>query len=310
MKKLSNWSLRLLTVMLLSSCGPTAGKPASDVSSVRAWFDAPLPGTVYTPPNPCQIVAHGASPVGVAVFELSIKGQVQPSIPSPDAKASLATLTRDCGISDPGVYPLRLRVQDNAGQWSAYAETSVTILGGPTASPEVPVPQIPTTPTSTPTPAPAAAAGSVSIKSTSSDVVYAGDKSCGPLQETIVAQATAPKSIQVVVLFYRFEPGSPSGFDSVAMAPIGGDLYQVSLNPTSLLGGPADATLQYQVVVQQTDGDTSIRTPVMADISVQACGEAAPVDCSSYKKKNACESHGCAWVAVPAIVPVFECRNP
>jgi hypothetical protein len=77
----------------------------------------------------------------------------------------------------------------------------------------------------------------------------------------ITARATTPKGIQVVVLFYRYEPGSPSGFENVAMSPIGGDLYRARLIPNSTLGGPADGILQYQAVVQQTDGDTSIRTP-------------------------------------------------
>ena len=95
------------------------------------------------------------------------------------------------------------------------------------------------------------------------------------------------------------------------MKPIGGDLYQYTLNPTSLLGGaPFDqATLQYQVVIQQDDGDTSIRTPVMADIAVQACGSVT-ASCSSYTSQRTCEANGCNWVAKPGIVPVYECRAP
>jgi hypothetical protein len=152
----------------------------------------------------------------------------------------------------------------------------------------------------------------VSIKSVSADLVYVGDSSCGPVQVSILAHATAPKGIQVVVLFYRFEPGSPSGFENMSMNPAGVDLYQAILNPTSLLGGALgsdSATLQYQVVVQQKDGDTSIRTPVLADISLQPCG-AATVDCTAYDNKRACESHGCSWVSSPGIVPIFACQNP
>jgi hypothetical protein len=135
---------------------------------------------------------------------------------------------------------------------------------------------------------------------------------------TITARATAPKGIKVVALFYRFFTGGSAGeFQSVAMNPIGGDLYQRTLNPTSMLGGVLfeQATLQYQIVIQQNDGDVSIRTPLLADIAVQACGSvnaaptAAPV-CSSYTDKRSCAAHGCNWVEIPGTVPIYECRNP
>lgn len=308
--------LALLLILAVAGCNLNlARSPLSEGGdTTRAWFDSPLPGSVFTPPNPiCPIVAHGASPAGIATFELSINGAAT-LIPSPDTKGSLATLTRDCDLSAPGRYELRLRVQDNAGNWSGYAETSLIIAEAITGTPGTVTPTLtPTrTPTSTPTPSPL---GGVSIQSISSDVVYLGNASCGPLEVTIIAHATAPKGIKVVVLFYRFEPGSPSGFENVAMNPIGGDLYQATLNPTSLLGGtmPADQlTLQYQVVVQQTDGDTSIRTPVLADIAVLPCGNVT-VDCSSYKKKSTCESHGCVWYSTAGTATpgaVNECQNP
>jgi hypothetical protein len=300
---------------LFSACSPVHGSlPLADIAGPRAWFDAPLPGTVALPPNPCQIVAHGAAPGGIALFELSINGAVSATIPSQDVKSSLVPLTQDCGLTAPGHYVLDLRAQDNTGTWSNVAETDVTIAAEE-ASAGTPTPTaatMPTSPTFTPTPASAAGPGAVSIDSISSDTVYLGGTDCGPVQVTITARATAPNPIQVVVLFYRFGSGA---FQDVAMNPAGGDLFQRSLNPTALLGGalPSDqATLDYQVVVQQQGGDTSIRTPVMSDISVQACGAPPPasVDCSSYSTKNACESHGCNWMAKPAIVPIYVCQNP
>ncbi len=300
----------LFTVVLLAGCAPLVGVPAAGPVSVSAWFDAPLPRTVFYPPNPCQFVAHGASPGGIAVFELAINGGAATSVPSPDSKAALVTLTRDCGVSAPGEYKLRLRAQDTAGAWSGYAETSFIIPEAaplrPSPSPLPPQLAIPS-PTR-PSPAPLLP-GSVSIELISTGLVYAGADTCGPVNVTIVARATAPLGIQVVVLFYRFEPGSPSGFQNIAMSPIGGDLYQVNINPTSALGGAANATMQYQVVVQQNGGDTGIRTPVLADIEVQACGSTA-VDCPSYTSKQSCERNGCSWVAGPGIVPVYSCQNP
>lgn len=303
----------LLLAPALSACSVPFAKQVVQAASVRAWFDAPLPGTVVRPPNPCQIVAHGASPAGIAVFELSINGAVAASIASPDTHSSLVTLTRDCGLTQPGHYQLQMRVQDGSGQWSGIAETSVIIAGEATQTPTSPANAPSPVPTAPPTLTPTAvAAGSVSVERVSTDLVYIGASTCGPLQVTIVAHATAPKGITVVVLFYRFQGGS-SGFENIAMSPIGGDLYQVNLNPTAVLGGVSfdQSTLQYQVVVQQKDGDTSLRTPVIADISVQACGRVAPAaSCSSYTDKRSCQAHGCKWAAGAGIVPVYSCQNP
>lgn len=296
----------LMLTLVLAACAPAAAP--SDPAEVRAWFDAPLPETVYWPPNPCQIVGHGASPSGIASFELEINGAAV-TLPSPDSQGSLVTLTRDCGLTLPGRYQLRLRAQDNGGNWSGYADTSLIIAAGATdTAPAQPPPAEPT-----PTPvasATFAAPGAVTIESVETWVVYAGDSSCGPNDVVITARATAPGGIQVVVLFYRYDPGSAGGFQNVAMSPIGGDLYRAALVPNSTFGGPADAILQYQVVVQQTDGDTSVRTPVLADIEVKSCGVPVPAACASYPDKRACEANGCAWVAGPGIVPVYSCQNP
>jgi hypothetical protein len=143
--------------------------------------------------------------------------------------------------------------------------------------------------------------------------VYLGAATCGPLEVTITARAAAQKGIAVVVLFYRFSGSSSNAFESVSMNPSGGDLYSRTLNPTSLLGNsasPGPTALQYQVVVQQNGGDTTLRTPVLGDIAIQACGNAPVATCSSYADKRSCQSHGCSWASKPGIVPTFECKNP
>jgi hypothetical protein len=98
----------------------------------------------------------------------------------------------------------------------------------------------------------------------------------------------------------------------VLMMAFGGDLYEATLNPTSLLGGTIpfeQATLQYKIVIQQNDGDTSLRTQVIADIVVQACGRVT-ASCSSYTDERTCIANGCNWVSIPGTVPIYECRNP
>lgn len=308
----------LILIFGISGCSnlPNAGSEDTSVggSVPRAWFDAPIPGTVFYPPNPCQVVAHGASPNGIALFELSINGVAAASIPSPDTQSSLATLTQDCGLNQPGEYLLQLRSQDNDGNWSGFAETSLIIAEGETPNEPPPATEVtvPVSPTATliPTVEPT---GGVSVERISTNLVYLGGSNCGTREVTITIRTTAPNGIKVVVLFYRFQTASSSSeFQSVGMKSISGNLYEATLNPTSLLGGsiPFDlATLQYQVVVQQNDGDTSIRTPVLADISVQACGSVSAA-CSSYANESSCIANGCSWVAIPAVVPSYECRNP
>jgi hypothetical protein len=290
----------LIGVLLLSACSPTDKKSSEPAGSAtaRAWFDSPLPGSQATLPDPeCPIVAHGASPEGISTFELTIN-TVATEIPNPDSKNTLATLRQPCGLTDPGEYALKLRVQDNLGNWSDYAETSLVILetAGTTA-----------TNGGTGT----GADGGVRVESLSADHIYAGASDCGPTEVNILAHASAPQGIEVVVLFFRFEPGSSAGYQNVVMQPVGGDLYAATLNMRAILrrSVPFDvAKLNYQIVVQQKDGDTSIRTPVLTDVEVEACGNAA-IACSSYNNQPACEAHGCQWVMLPGILPVFKCGN-
>lgn len=316
----------LLLCLLLASCNLPGGQAAS---APQAWFDMPLPDTVFYPPNPCHLIAHGASPNGIAAFEISINGAVASNQSPSDSKATLATLDTSCPTLVPGKNILEVRVQDNAGGWSDSAQTTVFLAQmdsvtatAPPLSTETPVSTltaIPTltatlvpTSTSTETPTPPPASG-VTVERVSTNLVYLGGSTCGTNEVTILARAVAPNGITVVVLFYRFETGnSSSGFESVGMKSIGGDLYEATLNPTSLLGGTIpfeQATLQYQIVIQQNDGDTSIRTPVIADVVVQACGRVT-ASCSSYTDERTCIANGCNWVNIPGTVPIFECRNP
>lgn len=328
----------LAICILLSSCNLGGGQATS---SSRAWFDMPLPDTVFYPPNPCQVIAHGASSNGISAFELYINGVLSSSVPAADSKQTLATLNTACPPLVPGINLIKVRAQDKAGGWSERTQTTVYLLedipssGEPTATPTIPprttetpvststavstltatrpptlTPTLTSTPTSTFTPRPSSG---VSIERVSTYELYLGRSDCGPLEVTILARATAPNGIKVVVLFYRFQTGnSSSGFESIGMKSLGGDLYQATLNPTSLFGGsvPFDqATLQYQIVIQQNDGDTSIRTPVLSDIVVRACG-GVTVSCSSYTDERSCIANGCSWVNIPGTVPIFECRSP
>lgn len=287
----------------LSGCSPSSGDTNSFGSdSPQVWFDAPEPGTVVYPPNPCAIIAHGASPNGIAVFELLINGQAA-SVPSPDTGASLVTLTRDCAVSEPGVYALQLRAQANDGNWSGYTETYFVI---PSADGEVPPPQ-PVEPIMTLTPRPIltpvpSVPDELSVTEVSTWVVYVGEASCGPMETVVTARATASKGITAVLLFYQFNGGE---FQSVGMSPIGNDLYLGTISMSNLFGNsiPFDrAIIGYQVVVQQSDGDTSLRTPVNPDIEALACGSSGgnppggQIDtCNAFTDQRTCIANNCNW---------------
>ncbi len=314
-------------VLLLSACVQPPGGADSQLPGVRSWFDAPLPNTVFYPPNPCQIVAHGASPKGIALFEISVNGNVVNSIPSPDAQSSLVTLTQDCGLSEVGEYQILMRAQDNAGNWSGYTETFIIISDITNAEDDLisdfPIvtlvldsPSPTETATNTPSPLPTSTPeklSEVTIESVTINLIYVGGKNCGENEVRITAHAIVPDGIKVVIIFYRFQTGNSSGdFLSKAMNPLGGDLYQAVLNPGSELEGavPFDqALLQYQIVVQKNDGDTSVRTELMSDITMLACGNTSAV-CSSYTDKRTCIANGCKWVAGLGMVPVYTCETP
>ena len=67
----------VLTLMPLSSCGPKEILKAEVQfpGGSQAWIDAPLPGSSL-PLAAVEIVAHAASPDGIAAFEINLNGQL------------------------------------------------------------------------------------------------------------------------------------------------------------------------------------------------------------------------------------------
>jgi hypothetical protein len=91
--------LFILLCLLLASCN----LPGEQIASTpQAWFDMPLLDTVFYPPNPCNLIAHGASPSGIAAFEISINGAVTSNESPSDSKTTLATLNTNCPTLAPG----------------------------------------------------------------------------------------------------------------------------------------------------------------------------------------------------------------
>jgi hypothetical protein len=277
----------LILAVLLSGCSlPAVNNPASSPADTpRAWFDAPLPGSSFWPPNPCMIVAHASSPNGIALFELLVNGALVASIPSPDTTSQLVTLSRDCGLSELGEYRLQLRARDNAGVWSGFAETSLVLAESEEPAATLP----PTDPTATQQSAPPATPTSTTEPSLlfsspqlSTTQFYYQGRGCGAKQVTIgvSVQSGSPAS---VFLFHRLknkandETGPWS--QGAAMLPGGGayshtlqgDDIPGTLVPTGMVSFPVNYTVQYQFVGLDSGGNVIGKSVIHADLTLSYC---------------------------------------
>lgn len=164
--------------------------------------------------------------------------------------------------------------------FSIYMAPAAGILATIT-QPPAPTPTLAATAIPSATPTPIAAAASISVQSVSASTVYYRG-SCSPKDVTFQVNASDSVGITAVVLFYRVQGanGNTTDFQSKSMSSLGGDLYQVSVNPESDFGGGTLAnmgggTLHYQAVIQDQNGDTSVRTNLMAGVNITTCGGAS-----------------------------------
>ena len=276
----SKWvTILVILAVGLAGCGPAGAAefPPSPIGP-QAWFDAPLPGSVFRPPNPCQIVAHGGSPSGIAVFELSINGEAA-SIPSPDKSNSLVTLTQDCNLSQPGDYQLLLRAQDNDGNWSGYAETNLTI-----ATEETPAETSISTPTSTPTSSPTMGNTALFSRPTlSTNHFYYNDTTCGDTGVTFGIMLLN-NAASHVYLFYKVENqanGETSAWnEGFPMNPLGGNNFQFVLQgnsipgliiPTGIMTPSINYVVHYQFVATDASEGIVGRSDVYVDLLLSYC---------------------------------------
>jgi hypothetical protein len=261
-RHLTGW---IAVCLILAGCN--LGQPPAPgyQPGPSAWFDSPLPNSTF-PLGPVQIVGHASDTDGLTQFEFSADGAVN-VLPSPSASDSLVTFTYVWTPSGPGTYPLLLRAMDAMGNWSDYAETVVIIADEPTPTPTAAVPQ-----------------ASIERVSLSSEEVFfsiptMASMPCGGKSVTLRFRATDPDGIKVVVLFYRLQSQSGSDtteFASMAMVPLGGDMYQAALTPeslfeSSLIESYGASWLQYQAVIQNNANQASARTQVFSDLALKVC---------------------------------------
>jgi len=284
--------LVLAAALALAGCAVPDGAAAP-----QAWIDAPLHESTHAV-APLEIVLHGSDPGGISLIEVAVNGEVLSRRPPEDPQSSLAVSHVIWDPQQTGQYVLVARAQSQAGVWSAETSSVVTLTGDdfiaqqpegptptsrPTATRTVP-PQSTPTPTTTPvatfTPADTPRASAERVRISTDRVSYEGGGGCAPTEVDILVRAFHPDGIRAVILFYRLRnvgSDETTEYFNRAMDPQGNDLYTLTVNPAaeiiSLVGfpGSGDGVLEHQAVIQTNRGDTSVRSPLLSDITVAGC---------------------------------------
>ena len=126
-----------LMLIVLSACGPTPSQPVGSINTSQAWIDAPLQGS-RLPLAEVEIVAHAASPSGIASFEIKLNGQLLANTgPDPDSLDKTLVYTRHSWQpSEPGNYLIEVTGFDLNNQPGSPAQVVVEIGGlTPTITP-------------------------------------------------------------------------------------------------------------------------------------------------------------------------------
>ena len=284
--------LVLAAALALAGCAVPDGAAAP-----QAWIDAPLHESTHAV-APLEIVLHGSDPGGISLIEVAVNGEVLSRRPPEDPQSSLAVSHVIWDPKQAGQYVLAARAQSQAGVWSAQTSSVVTLTGGdsiaepparptptsrPTATRTLPPRATPidtATPDSTSTPTAAGLASAERVRISTDRVSYEGGGGCAPTEVNILVRAFHPDGIRAVILFYRLRnvgSDETTEYFNRAMDPQGNDLYTLTVNPAaeiiSLVGfpGSGDGVLEHQAVIQTNRGDTSVRSPLLSDITVAGC---------------------------------------
>ena len=121
----------------------------------QAWIDAPLPGSSL-PLAAVEIIAHAASPEGIASFEINLNGQPLANIePDPGSIDQTLMYTHHTWQpAAPGSYLIEVKAFDRKNQPVPPAQVMVVIGPRETTTPSVTPtsnPTVPSTSTLTPT---------------------------------------------------------------------------------------------------------------------------------------------------------------
>jgi hypothetical protein len=280
--------ITVLLALLLASCGSggitidLGGDSSSDkpeVAPVEVGVDAPANGTTL-PMAPVNIAYHASCTDGISAVELSINGEVVNSFATPGSDQQVVALQYNWQPAVSGSHTIRVRAQSTSGAWSDYAAATVTIQ-----APAAPVvveqeenkPKNEEKEEEEPKPTKTPEGITLFEIKHDRDKFFYGGNSCGSREVTITARVTNPEDVYQLVLFTRFadrESSSYTKWDSGhAMSKKDKDLYSITLTSNKIANYNAYefAVMRYQIVVEDKDGDRSVRTEVMEDILLEVC---------------------------------------
>jgi hypothetical protein len=252
-------------------------------------------GVVYADLNGDGDIQSGEGPLDGVTVDLSGCGQALSQITADDGKFAFVNLPAgSCqvqvtknGWNFSGSFPLLsypIPVASDPSLPTAFSIYMAPAAGILATVTQPPTPTLTLAATAIPsaTPTPVITTAGISVQSVSTDTVYYRG-SCNPKDVTFQVNASDSVGITAVVLFYRVQGanGNTTDFLSKGMSPVGDDLYQATVNPESDFGGGTLAnmgggTLQYQAVIQDQNGDTSVRTNLQAGVNITTCSGGAP----------------------------------
>ncbi len=252
----------VLSLMLLTACGPQALLQVGSAAGNQAWIDAPLAGS-HLPLAAIEIVAHAASPDGVASFEISLNGQLLAKTdPDPASMDKTMMYTRySWQPPAPGTYRIEVKAIDRNNQPGPPAQV-VVVVGEPT-------------PTPTATPAPFF---KVVVKPNHIYYFYRG-ADCGEKQAQFQVQVSDPAKVAGVWLFVRLR--NKDGVETtdwggaLVMSPAGSGWYSYTLLSEEIpdFAKFRDAWVQYQFVAYDSSNAVVARSDVFWDVELSTCGK-------------------------------------
>lgn len=287
MKKEKYFIGLLLTLLVIMACdignlsidlgsGDSSSQSAGGL--VEAAIDSPSNGTALAM-NPIEIAYHATCGDGVAAIELSINGEVVSTVASPDSTQKVVALKYTWQPISGGSHTIRVRAQNNLGEWSGYSASTINIEGKkdsvpqeePPAEPEPEKEEEAETPTETPE--------NMTIYNIehSLNKFYYGGGSCGSREITISADITHPDDAFAAILFIRFYDKEGEGltkWDSGrAMGRKSDEHFSATMFSEDIPNFNAYefAVMYYQIVVQDKAGNSLARSEVIKKLELERC---------------------------------------
>jgi hypothetical protein len=291
MMRIKVFTIIILALMVLGACGPQESLQAEFANGSQAWIDAPLPGSSL-PLAAVEIVAHAASPDGIASFEINLNGQLlAKTVPDTASIDQTLMYTRySWQPAAPGSYLIEVRAFDRNNQPGPPAQVVVEV-GGPTPSPTPTLTPTPTptstatltlTPSPTPTPTVTPRPGPSPIvfinQRVNTSPIFVGRNGCGRKEVDIYITIPADSEVTQVSIKYRMVDNENNSHttdwvtDQMRLVSSSATEWIVSVAPEREIPGASgflQARLEYQFGATNANGIES--SEIYTNVEVDYC---------------------------------------